>query len=138
MSFFFATFSNILTVKLQGLNLLLSHSGSSSLAVEKLPVVDYEPIDCSITDIDRNLLSIGQQYLLDISNAITLGNCPEDLANRDPGPLFHSRWLTAANRVLSLYLRSSDSSGNLTEIISFILKLYMPVWFAIKKEQIFY
>ncbi|GBO32418.1 hypothetical protein AVEN_179654-1 [Araneus ventricosus] len=71
MSFLFATFSNILTVKLQGLNLLLGHSGSSSLAVEKLPVVDYEPIDCSITDIDRNLLSIGHQYLSDISNAIT-------------------------------------------------------------------
>ncbi|GBO45631.1 hypothetical protein AVEN_22680-1 [Araneus ventricosus] len=127
MSFLFSTFSNILTIKLQGLNLLLGHSGSSSLAVEKLPVVDYEPIDCSITDIDRNLLSIGQQYLLDISNAITSGNCPEDLENRDPGPLFHSRWLTAANRVLRLYLSSSDPSGNLTEIIGFILKLYMPV-----------
>ncbi|GBM88396.1 hypothetical protein AVEN_149450-1 [Araneus ventricosus] len=37
---------------------------------EKLPVVDYEPIDCSIPDIDRNLLSEDQQYLLDISNAI--------------------------------------------------------------------
>ncbi|GBN12255.1 hypothetical protein AVEN_245732-1 [Araneus ventricosus] len=49
---------------------------------EKLPVVDCEPIDCSIPDIDRNLLSKDQQYLLDISNAITLGHCPEDLANR--------------------------------------------------------
>ncbi|GBN34169.1 hypothetical protein AVEN_270728-1 [Araneus ventricosus] len=137
MSFLFATFSNILTVKLQGQNLLLGHSGSSSLAVEKLPVVDYERIDCSITDIDSNLLSKGQQYLLDISNAITLGNCPEDLENRDPGPLFHSRWLTAANRVLRLYISSSDPTGNLTEIIGFILKLYMPVWFAIKKAQIF-
>ncbi|GBO10088.1 hypothetical protein AVEN_255352-1 [Araneus ventricosus] len=38
---------------------------------EKLPVVDYEPIDCSIPDIDRNLLSKDQQYL-GISNAITL------------------------------------------------------------------
>ncbi|GBN62988.1 hypothetical protein AVEN_25689-1 [Araneus ventricosus] len=49
---------------------------------EKLPVVDYEPIDCSIPDIDRNLLSKGRQYLLDISNTITLGHCSEDLANR--------------------------------------------------------
>ncbi|GBN91771.1 hypothetical protein AVEN_21217-1 [Araneus ventricosus] len=44
---------------------------------EKLLVVD-----CSIPAIDRNLLSKDQQYLLDISNAITLGHCPEDLANR--------------------------------------------------------
>ncbi|GBL84509.1 hypothetical protein AVEN_117251-1 [Araneus ventricosus] len=41
---------------------------------EKLPVVDYEPLDCSIPDIDRNLFSKDQQYLLDISNAITLAN----------------------------------------------------------------
>ncbi|GBM41867.1 hypothetical protein AVEN_8536-1 [Araneus ventricosus] len=76
---------------------------------EKLPVVDYEPIDCSIPDIDRNLLSKDQQYLLYISNAITLGHCPEDLANRDPVPLFHSKWLTAANRVLRLYTTMEPS-----------------------------
>ncbi|GBL99672.1 hypothetical protein AVEN_249723-1 [Araneus ventricosus] len=87
--------------------------GKQLTCCEKLPVVDYEPIDCSIPDIDRNLLSKDQQYLLDISEAITLGNCPEDLANRDPGPLFHSRWLTAAKRVLRLYISSSDPSGNL-------------------------
>ncbi|CAH0564432.1 unnamed protein product [Brassicogethes aeneus] len=104
---------------------------------EKLPVVDYEPIDCSVPDIDRNLLSKDQQYLLDISNAITLGHCPEDLANRDPGPLSHSRWLTAANRVLRLYISSSYPSENLKEIVGFNLKLYVPVWFAIKKNKYF-
>ncbi|GBM26343.1 hypothetical protein AVEN_239346-1 [Araneus ventricosus] len=67
---------------------------------ENLLVVDYKCIDCSIPDIDRNLLSKYQQNLLDISNAIILGHCPEDLANWDPGPLLHSIWLTAANRVL--------------------------------------
>ncbi|GBM62962.1 hypothetical protein AVEN_131138-1 [Araneus ventricosus] len=90
---------------------------------EKLPVVDYEPIDCSIPDIDRNFLSRSQQYLLDISNAITLGNCTEDLANRDLGLLFHSRWLTAVNRVIRLYISSSDPSGNLTEIVGFRIQL---------------
>ncbi|GBM87983.1 hypothetical protein AVEN_139904-1 [Araneus ventricosus] len=71
--------------------------GQQLTCYEKLPVVDYEPIDCSIPDTDRNLLSKDKQYFLDISNAITLGHCPEDLANRDPGPLLHSRWLTVAN-----------------------------------------
>ncbi|GBN41735.1 hypothetical protein AVEN_192268-1 [Araneus ventricosus] len=108
MSFLFATFSNILTVKLQGLNFLVSQSAKLT-CYEKLLVVDYEPIDCSIPDIDRNLLSKDQQYLLDISDAMTFGHCPEDLANRDPGPLFHSRWLTAANRVLKLYISSSET-----------------------------
>ncbi|GBO13434.1 hypothetical protein AVEN_196097-1 [Araneus ventricosus] len=71
--------------------------GQEFTCYEKLPMVDYKPINCSIPDIDRNLLSKDQQYLLDILNAITLGHCPEDLGNRGPGPLFHSRWLTAAN-----------------------------------------
>ncbi|GBO19117.1 hypothetical protein AVEN_110462-1 [Araneus ventricosus] len=103
-------------------------------------MVDYEPIDCSIPDIDRNLLSKGKQYLLDISNAITLGNCPEDLANREPGPLFHSRWLTAVNRVLRLYISSSDPSRNLTEIVGFRLHLKIIHAGVVchKKEQIFY
>ncbi|GBL80258.1 hypothetical protein AVEN_92194-1 [Araneus ventricosus] len=111
--------------------------GQQFTCYETLPVVDYEPIDCSIPDIDRNLLSKDQQYLLDISNAITLGHCPEDLANRDPGPLSHSRWLTAANGVLMLYISSSDPSRNFKEIVVFILKSYMPVWFAIKKSKYF-
>ncbi|GBN88006.1 hypothetical protein AVEN_218478-1 [Araneus ventricosus] len=49
---------------------------------ENLPFVDYEPIDCTIPDIDRNLLRKDQQYLLYISNAITSEHCPEDLAIR--------------------------------------------------------
>ncbi|GBL98512.1 hypothetical protein AVEN_111632-1 [Araneus ventricosus] len=111
--------------------------GQQLTCCEKLPVVDYEPIDCSIPDIERNLLSKDQQYLLDISNAVTLGHCPEDLSNREPGPLSHSRWLTAANRVLRLYISLSDPSGNLKEINGFILKSYMPVWFAMKNSKYF-
>ncbi|GBM10879.1 hypothetical protein AVEN_42133-1 [Araneus ventricosus] len=110
--------------------------GQQLTCCEKLPVVDYEPIDYSIPDIDMNLLSKDQQYLLDILNAITLGHCPEDLANREPGPLSHSRWPTAANRVLRLYINSSDPSGNLKEIVGFILKSYMTVWFTMKRANI--
>ncbi|GBN60252.1 hypothetical protein AVEN_78380-1 [Araneus ventricosus] len=114
--------------------------GQQLTCYEKFPVVDYEPIDCSITHIDRNLLNKGQQYLLDISSAATLGKCPEDLANRDPGPLFHSRWLNAANRVLRLHISSSDPSGNLTEIVGFRihLKIIHACVVCHKKEQIFY
>ncbi|GBN88697.1 hypothetical protein AVEN_19754-1 [Araneus ventricosus] len=111
--------------------------GQQLTCCDKLLVVDYEPIDCSIPDIDRNLLSKDQQYLSDISNGITFGHCPEDLANGDPGPLSHSRWLNAVNRVLRLYTYSSDPSGNLKEIVGFILKSCMPLWFSIKKSKYF-
>ncbi|GBO15923.1 hypothetical protein AVEN_120482-1 [Araneus ventricosus] len=50
--------------------------GQQLTCCDELPVVDYKPIYCSIPDIDRNLLSKDQQYLLDISNAITFGHCP--------------------------------------------------------------
>ncbi|GBL81613.1 hypothetical protein AVEN_93409-1 [Araneus ventricosus] len=62
-----------------------TQEGVAPLVASWIPTAhtrDYEPIDCSIPDIDRNLLSKDQQYLLDISNAITLGHCPEDLANQ--------------------------------------------------------
>ncbi|GBM98649.1 hypothetical protein AVEN_273129-1 [Araneus ventricosus] len=111
--------------------------GQQLICCEKVPVVHYEPIDCSNPDIDRNLLSKDQQYLLGISNAITLGPYPEDLQIGTFGPLSHSRWLTAANRVLRLYISSSDTSGNLKEIVGFILKSYMPVWFAMEKSKYF-
>ncbi|GBN29331.1 hypothetical protein AVEN_71895-1 [Araneus ventricosus] len=95
--------------------------GQQLTCYEKLPVLDYGPTDCSIPDIDRNFLSKDQQYLLDISNAISLDHYPEDLAKRNPSALFHSRWLTAANRVLRLYTSSIDPSGNLKEIVCFIV-----------------
>ncbi|GBM90093.1 hypothetical protein AVEN_150014-1, partial [Araneus ventricosus] len=70
------------------------NSETYNVAVSKMP--------CSRARAkrNRNLLSKDQQYLLDVSNAITLGQCPEDLANRDPGRLLHSSCLTAVNRVL--------------------------------------
>ncbi|GBM81798.1 hypothetical protein AVEN_145964-1 [Araneus ventricosus] len=61
--------------------------GQQLTCYEKLPVVDYELIDCIISDIDRNL-SKYQQYFLDISNAITLGHCPEGMSKRDNDSFF--------------------------------------------------
>lgn len=56
-----------------------------------------------------------------------------DLSKRDPGPISHARWLTCANRVLRLYyVRVESSSDALKDLVTFILKSYMPVWFEIK------
>ncbi|GBN00268.1 hypothetical protein AVEN_99438-1 [Araneus ventricosus] len=82
MSFLFATFFQHIDGQTAGPKSFSGPIRQPLTCYEKLPVVDYEPIDYSIPDIDRNLLSKDQQYLLDISNAITLGFCPEDLTNR--------------------------------------------------------
>lgn len=111
--------------------------GTQLSKCEKLPVVNFECVECEIPDIDRKVLSKDQQYLLDISSAIKSGSCPEDLSVREPGPLSHSRWLTLANRVLRLYISIGNPTDNHKTIVFFILKSYMPVWFHIKKSKYF-
>ncbi|GBN58164.1 hypothetical protein AVEN_266583-1 [Araneus ventricosus] len=65
------------------------------------------------------------------------GNGKEGLAVRDPGPLSHSRWLTAPNRTLRLYLSEKSPTPELQEIVVFILRPYMPIWFSIKTSKYF-
>lgn len=99
--------------------------------------MDFESVDCKLPDIDPNISSKNQQYLLDISYAKKSGNCPVNLSVREPGPLFHLRWLTAANRVLRLYVSVETPSYEHKMLISFILKSYMSVWLKIKKRKYF-
>ncbi|GBM07467.1 hypothetical protein AVEN_206266-1 [Araneus ventricosus] len=66
-----------------------------------------------------------------------LENAKQDLAVRDPGPLSHSRWLTTANRTLRLYLSEESPTPELQEIVVFILKSYMPIWFSINTSKYF-
>ncbi|KAL4718870.1 hypothetical protein ACJJTC_004989 [Scirpophaga incertulas] len=77
----------------------------------------------------KKTLSKDQKYLLEISEAIKSGECPKDLSIRDPGPLSHSRWLTTANRALRLYISQENPTAEFQEIVIFILKSYMPMWF---------
>lgn len=98
-------------------------------------VVEFQPIDCKIPDIDKKLLSKDQRYLFDASQAIKSDTFPNDLANCDPGPISHSRWLTCANRILRLYVSVMNPSNALITIVTFILKSYMPMWFKIKCDN---
>lgn len=100
---------------------------------EKLPIVEFSKIACELPDIDANFeLSTDQKYLHEICLAIKNGYCPEALSKRDPGRLVHSRWLTTANRLLRLYISTANPTENLTTLVTFILKVYSPMWFFIK------
>ncbi|GBN50516.1 hypothetical protein AVEN_15789-1 [Araneus ventricosus] len=103
----------------------------------KRPVIGFKRIDCQISTIDRSVLSRDQQYLLDISMAIKSGNGKENLAVPDPGPLSHSRRLATANRTLRLYLSEESPTNELQEIVVFISKSYMSIWFSIKTSKYF-
>ena len=64
--------------------------------------------------------------------AVDKADCPVDLALRNPGLLNHSRWLTTANRILRLYISLDSPSCNLKTLVTFIIRVYAPMWFAIK------
>ena len=100
---------------------------------EELPVVDFEPIvfqTCpDLTSVD---LSNDQRYLYDMCQAVSSGKCSADLALRKPGPVVHSRWLTTANRLLRLYVATERPSSNLITLVTYVIKVYGPVWFHIK------
>lgn len=106
--------------------------GKQLSGCEKLPVANFETINSEDINVTKTDLSKDQQYLLDIYRAVKTGECAPDLAVKDPGPLSHSRWLTCANRILRLYISEVKPSDELKMLVSYIMKIYAPVWFEIK------
>jgi len=108
--------------------------GRPLMTCDLLPVVKSEPIileNCPILDVE---VSTDQQYLYEMCHAISDGTRSPDLAAGRPGPVVHSRWLTTANRILRLYVSSKGPSDNLKILVTFIMKVYCPVWFHVKTE----
>src|SRR6218665_2328665 len=74
---------------------------------------------------------------MEICKSIRIGECGVNLAMRNPGCLNHSRWLTTANRILLLHVYVSDKkpSENLKTLVTYIIRGYAPMWFAIKAQS---
>ncbi|GBM10981.1 hypothetical protein AVEN_1318-1 [Araneus ventricosus] len=87
---------------------------------------------CREVGIDPTNLSCDQKYLLDISTAISSGVGSSDLAKRQPGTLNLARWIKTANRILRLYISTSNPPNELIALVVFILRVYVPSWFRIK------
>lgn len=108
--------------------------GKHLVDCEKRSVANFEMITGEDLDITKTDLSKDQQYLLDIYQAVKTGECPSDLAVKNPGPLSHSRWLTCANRTLRLYISEVTPSEELKMLVNYIMKVYAPAWFEIKRH----
>lgn len=100
------------------------------------PVVQFNPVSLedSLSEIDTKTLSKDQHYLLEMARSVNDGTVSVDLANKNPGPMSHSRWLTTANRLLRLYVASRKSSKKHQQLVELKIKVYVPIWFAIKKN----
>jgi len=111
--------------------------GTQVQRCENMPMVKFQQIECDLQVLPDSVLqdlSTDQRYLYDMSQAVSSGICDEALLHRSPGKLVMSRWLTLANRILRLYVATKEPSNCLSTITEFVLKVYAPVWFAVKSK----
>jgi hypothetical protein len=112
-----------------------SFSGDIGKALSKccLPVAKFQPVDGnSLPEIGSHELSTDQLYLYQMCKAVMSGHCSPDLSERQPGPISHSRWLTTASRILRLYISTDCPSANVITLVTYIVRVYCPMWFQIK------
>lgn len=111
-------------------------TGKSLLGCENLEITNYyDPIPADLPEVDPTDLSSDQRYLLEICRELSSGYMPRSLANKSPGAMSHSRWLTTANRILRLYVATESPDANLRLLTEFVVKVYVPCWFDIKKDS---
>jgi len=108
----------------QGPDVFSGIIGKALKTCEQLPVVQF----CAIMfenclSLDGADLSTDQQYMYDMCQAISTGQCSPDLALRKPGPIVHSRWLTTANRLLRLYGATEYPSEILQTLVMYVIKV---------------
>ena len=108
--------------------------GKALATCQLMPVTAFEKIDCDMPTVDLKSLSTDQKYMWEIANAVSCGECSPALTQRQPGTLNHSRWLTTANRVLRLYVATSEPSEQLKTLSTYIVRVYIPMWFCIKTK----
>ena len=78
--------------------------GKAISTCEKLPIVVFTPLESDLPPMIAADLSTNQKYLYDICGPVSKGFCSVPLSRRNPGTPSHLRWLTAANRLLRLYV----------------------------------
>ena len=71
------------------------------------------------------------------SKKIQEGRVPPSLKLCKCGPLNHSRWLTLAIRLLILYTQTENPSQGLITLVTYIMQVYAPMWFILKKASSF-
>ena len=117
--------------------------GFSGSIEKRLATCTQEPVSSfkavrlieDLSNMDPKKLSTAQQYLLEICNDINAGECSIGLSIQNPGCLNHSRWLTTANRILKLYVSIKIPSEKLQALAMFIIRVYAPMWFAVKSHS---
>lgn len=103
-------------------------------AVHKRAIVSFNKV--SFGDMPSAFDGLGlrddQKYIYDIASAVCSGFCSPTLARRKPGDVNVARWLSTAARILRFYVSSSEPSIVLIQMVEYIMKIYIPMWFRIR------
>src|SRR6218665_1647801 len=114
--------------------------GKRLVTCSEQPVSSFEPVQLTeqLSNVDPKELSTDQRYLMEICKSIRIGECGVDLVGlmQNPGNLNNSRWLTTANRILLLYVSDKKPFENLKTLVTYIIRVYAPMWFAIKVHSL--
>lgn len=113
--------------------------GKRLASCQNMPPVKFVRIEFEYNtenlDAMSGSLSSDQKYMLDICKAISNSEVTPQLASRLPGPINHARWLTVANQILRLYVSERTPSQDLRLLATYIIKVYAPMHFEIKKKS---
>ena len=108
--------------------------------VHLLDLVTFSPIFSTVEELPPEVwkdLSSDQKLLYRYVIAIRDGMVPPSLISLRCGPINHSRWLTLATRLLILYTRTPNPCDGLKTVVQFIVQVYAPLWFKLKKNNNF-
>ena len=93
--------------------------------VHQLQLVTFQAVSSDIPQFSSqavNDLSTDQRYLYEMFQAVSMGKVSEELGRCSPGALHHARWLTGANRILRLYVRSLNPSDKLKDLVKIVMQ----------------
>lgn len=118
-----------------------SELGHQLQVCETLKIVKFKRIKLDIDKLPANIdnwnLTSDQKYLLELANAIDGGIVSDKLAKQKPGNMHKARWVTTMSRTLRVYASAKHPSIVLQILVTYIMKVYVPVLLAIKKQPSF-
>ena len=131
----FCTLFKLIDGETSGPNTLKGNIGKSlSDDLTQLPIVRFQRVNypqfSHVAEEASYDLSHDQDYLYDLCWAVIEGpdSVSPDLAEREPGTLSNSRWLTLVNRILRKYI-STRTPTKFKHLVIMIIKFYVPSWF---------
>ena len=116
--------------------------GKELNSCHELPITDFQPIASPEMPVVplfiMKTLSTGQRYLYEMMQVVITGRTPSKIVSQTPDPLNHSRWVTTASRILRLYIATPQPDSKLKILTKYVIKVYAPSWFLIKKNPAFH